>query len=321
MMGDKFRVCPSGLGRIACILVVAALLITALCGADDATFAPRPATTQHLPNAVHVHERVICGGQPEGSAGFAELRRLGVKTVVSVDGAKPDVDNARQFGLRYVHLPHGYDGILESRLKELAKAVRDLEGPLYIHCHHGKHRSPAAAAAACVAAGLVSREAAVDLLALAGTGQDYRGLHKVVMSAEPIASEVLDALHVEFRETVPVPPLAETMVAIERTHDNLKIIAEAGWRPPTDHPDLDPSHEALLMREHFTELLRLDDVKARSARFNRFVEDSLTASRRLEHRLREVPQGDNKTVRPDEATSLLLRVSNQCVACHKQYRD
>ncbi len=312
---------PFGLWSVACLLFAAVLIHTPFCVAEDAATTPRRTFTKHLPNAIRVHERVICGGQPDGSSGFAELRSLGVKTVISVDGAKPDVDNARRFGLRYVHLPHGYDGIGNSRLKELAKAVRDLEGPLYIHCHHGKHRSPAAAAVASVAAGLISRKAALDLLALAGTARHYRGLHQVVRNTEPIESEVFDALAVKFRETVPVPPLAEAMVAIERTHDNLKIIAKAGWRSPTDHPDLDPSHEALLMREHFTEMLRLDDVKARSAGFKQFLDDSHAASGRLEQTLRVDPRGDNKTVRPDEATRLLLRVSNQCIACHKQYRD
>ena len=30
------------------------------------------------------------------------------------------------------------------RLKELAQAVASCEGPIYLHCHHGKHRSAAA---------------------------------------------------------------------------------------------------------------------------------------------------------------------------------
>jgi hypothetical protein len=32
-----------------------------------------------------------------------------VKTIVSVDGGKPDVETARKHGIRYVHLPIGYD--------------------------------------------------------------------------------------------------------------------------------------------------------------------------------------------------------------------
>jgi protein tyrosine/serine phosphatase len=62
------------------------------------------------------------------------------------------------------------------RAAELAKAVRDLPGPIYIHCHHGKHRSPAAAAVACVAAGLLAPERAPAVLKEAGTSPNYRGL-------------------------------------------------------------------------------------------------------------------------------------------------
>ena len=73
-----------------------------------------------------------------------------MQTVISVDGAKPDLEAARKHGLRYVHLPHGYDGVPAPRGDELAIALRTLEGPIYVHCHHGKHRSPAAAGVAWV---------------------------------------------------------------------------------------------------------------------------------------------------------------------------
>src|SRR5690349_9452889 len=78
--------------------------------------APAPARiekidTRHLPNAVRIHAKVFSGGLPDGEAGFAELQELGIKTVISVDGAKPDVATAKKHGLRYVHMPHGYDGV------------------------------------------------------------------------------------------------------------------------------------------------------------------------------------------------------------------
>src|SRR4051812_11985448 len=67
--------------------------------------------TRYLPNTVRIHERVISGGLPEGDAAFEELKELGIKTLISVDGVKPDVAQAKKFGMRYVHLPHGYDGV------------------------------------------------------------------------------------------------------------------------------------------------------------------------------------------------------------------
>src|SRR5262249_40131969 len=153
------------------------------------------------------------------------LQALGVRTVISVDGARPDVAAARKFGLRYVHLPHGYDGISDDRAKELAKAVRDLDGPIYIHCHHGKHRSPAAASVACVGSGLLQPTQPLGVLSLAGTSENYRGLYRSAADARPLDGKLLDALNVEFRESVALPPLAEAMVTLEHAHDRMKLIS------------------------------------------------------------------------------------------------
>ena len=87
-------------------------------------------------------DRVYSGGQPEGDEAFATLRKLGVKTLISVDGTKPDVERAAKFGLRYVHIPHGYAGISSNTAARLAKAAATVEGPIFVHCHRGKHRGP-----------------------------------------------------------------------------------------------------------------------------------------------------------------------------------
>ena len=136
-------------------------------------------------------------------------------TIISVEGAKPDVAIAKKHGLRYVHLPHGYNGIPQERIKELAKAVRDLEGPIYIHCHHGKHRSPAAAAVACISAGLVQPTAGLAILKLAGTSENYLGLFQAVGSAHMLPVEAHAAVRTDFPESAILPPIAEAMVELE----------------------------------------------------------------------------------------------------------
>ena len=93
------------------------------------------------------------GSTPEGDAGFQALAELGVKTIISVDGAQPDAARAKNFGIRYVHLPYGYDGISTNLQLQLAKAGETLPGPFYVHCHHGKHRGPTAVAVMCMANG------------------------------------------------------------------------------------------------------------------------------------------------------------------------
>src|SRR5688572_9674967 len=56
----------------------------------------RLADKTHLPNAYQLTEKVISGGLPEGDVAFQELADLGVKTVISVDGAKPDIATAKK---------------------------------------------------------------------------------------------------------------------------------------------------------------------------------------------------------------------------------
>src|SRR5690606_5918477 len=153
--------------------------------------SPRRLATTHLPNAVQVHSRVISGGSPHGEEGYRELAELGVKTVISVDGATPDIETANRYGLRYVHLPHGYDGIPRERVEQLAKAVKELEGPIYIHCHHGKHRSPAAASVACIGAGLIDQQCAQQVLSVVGTGKNYRRLLAEGVKPQAIAAPTL----------------------------------------------------------------------------------------------------------------------------------
>jgi len=284
---------------------------------SDGQTLPAKLKTQHLPNAVQVAPKVISGGLPDGDAGFAELETLGVKTVISVDGMKPDVETAKRHGLRYVHLPHGYDGIPPHRIEELAKAVHDLPGPIYIHCHHGKHRSPAAAVTACVTAGLVEPDRAKGILELAGTGKNYVGLYRVSEKARPLNSAQLEAIKAEFPAVAKLPAMAEAMVEIEHSFDRMKQVAAADWKTPADHPDVDPAHEALILREHFTELLRTDDVKRRSDDFRSLLQQGETLSRNLEDAL-SLPRSAASL---RSAEMALERLSSNCAACHRAYRD
>jgi protein tyrosine phosphatase (PTP) superfamily phosphohydrolase (DUF442 family) len=282
--------------------------------AEERPHAPQKVAAKHLPNAYQIHPKVISGGLPEGEAAFGELAALGVKTIISVDGAKPDVAAAKQHGMRYVHLPHGYDGISGARASELAKAVRELPGPIYIHCHHGKHRSPAAAAVACVAAGLVDPTNAELILRTAGTSESYRGLYQSAQSARPMDAKLLDRLVADFPEVAAIPPLAETMVALEHTHDHLKQIAASGWKAVPEHPDLEPAHEALLLREHFAELLRLETVRHEPAEFRHYLAESEAGSRQLENELRE-------RMPAETLNATFAMISRTCADCHKQFRD
>ena len=129
-----------------CVFVL--VILAAGCGSPTAgpeRAGPVPVEVERLHNVYRLSDRLYSGSGPEGDAGFSSLQTLGVKTVITVDGAAPDVARAERFGMRYVHVPVGYDGIPREEAWRLAKAARDLPGPVYVHCHHGMHRGPAAA--------------------------------------------------------------------------------------------------------------------------------------------------------------------------------
>jgi protein tyrosine phosphatase (PTP) superfamily phosphohydrolase (DUF442 family) len=283
---------------------------------------PQKLHLSHLPNAIRLNDRVISGGLPEGDAGMAQLRDLGVKTIISVDGVRPDLASAQRYGLRYVHLPHGYDGISKSRGEELAKAVSVLPGPLYIHCHHGKHRSPAAAVVACQLAGFPLPMPASELLKYSGTSPHYQGLYQSAAAAKPLDRQFLLQLPQNFPQLAKLPPMAESMVAIEHTFDHLKLISLADWQTPPAHPALDPAHEALLLREHFVELQRLPAVKGEPPEFRHFIASSLTHSEQLERILRQSPLTEESQIAQKSSLGTHLQaISESCTACHRAYRD
>ncbi len=284
-----------------------------------AAYVPEKLNVPQLPNAYRLTEKVISGGLPEGDAAFQELQDLGVKTIISVDGATPDVELAKKYGLQYVHLPHGYDGVPAERVPQLAKAVRDLPGPIYIHCHHGKHRSPAAAAVACVGAGMLPASQALAVLKTAGTNPNYRGLYQSAERARAIDAKLLDVLEVDYPERMKIPPLAEAMVQVEHLHDHLKKLSQNQWQTLPDHPDLSAAHEALLLREQYTELLRTDAVKEQPEGFRVMLQASEKTAEELERVfLSATPEMPLDEVR---ASELFKMATEQCSSCHKAYRD
>lgn len=294
---------------------LAALLALAACGRPpaQAPAAPSPPEAVAAPGLHNVHRLapgLLAGSQPEGAAGFAALRELGVRTVISVDGAQPDLPDAAAAGLRYVHLPVGYDGIPAGRGAEIARAIRDLPGPVYIHCHHGKHRCAAAAATAGVLAGVVDPAQVEGVLAAFQTGREYPGLWASALSARPAAASALDAASAAFPASSPPQDLVATMVAVDARMDALGAIRAAGWRAPPAQPDLDPAHEALQLRELLTEAGRTHPAAAWRDR----LAPAIAAAAALETGLRA---GDGA----DLLAGAHQALRQSCIDCHRQHRD
>jgi protein tyrosine phosphatase (PTP) superfamily phosphohydrolase (DUF442 family) len=275
-----------------------------------------PVKAAGLHNLFRVSERVYSGSSPEGDEGFAELRRFGVRTVISVDGARPDTATAARYGMRYVHLPVGYDGIPRDKVLALVKAVRELPGPVYVHCHHGTHRGPSAVAVIQLCTDPAwDRDRAEAWLRTAGTDPRYVGLVGLPRMLVPPTKEELAVTPSDFPEAATIPDLARVMVGIDERWDRLKMAKAAGWKPPKDHPDVDPPHEAVQLTEAFREATRLGDTTRRGAEFIRLLSEAESATAELEKALRTTPSD------PGRLESAFTRTAGACADCHARFRD
>ncbi|MFO0917609.1 MAG: cytochrome c [Planctomycetaceae bacterium] len=263
-----------------------------------------------LHNLLRIHERLYSGSEPEGDEGFASLAKLGIKTVVSVDGVRPNVEAASKYGLRYIHIPIGYDGIPASAASALTRVAREATAPIYVHCHHGKHRGPAAAALLCQAAGRLSGDDAKKVLQLAGTGPEYAGLWRDVAAYQPPDQNILWP---DLLEVAEVESLAAAMAKLDRHWDQLKLCRDARWQSPPTHPDIIAEHEALLVRELLQEAHRTTPATDYDPRFHEWFSASESLAEHLEQSLK---QRDH-----DAATARVLKLEQSCKQCHQTYRN
>lgn len=281
--------------------------------------AQASAVPRDLPGLHNVHEVMLglySGSSPEGDAGFASLQKLKVKTIVSVDGARPDVERARRLGMRYVHIPIAYSTVPGEAGLRLAKAIRDLPGAVYLHCHHGKHRGPAAAAVARLC---LDRTCAVeDALAFmnkAGTDKRYMGLFDAVKNLQRPTKADLDRVPAHFPEVTPASNLVQAMVEIDESFENLRLARKSAWKTPREHPDIDPPHEALILAQHFAASAKTIEQKELA----RFLAEAKTHADEMERLLRQVKSGAKVESRLLE--NAFSTMNMDCMRCHEKFRD
>ncbi len=300
------------------------ILVVVGCGCESSpptvepvpTSAPMAMELEPFQNVFRLNARLYSGSGPEGAHSFEALHKLGVKTVISVDGAAPDVRLAEKHGLHYVHVPIGYDGIPRERALVIAKAARDLPGPIYVHCHHGKHRGPAAVA--CILLALdpaFTEEKAAAWLKQAGTDSHYLGLVEIPTRFRRPTTDELDQLPAEFPSSVAVPDLTRLMVAVDARWDGLKLAKSVGWKRTDQHPDLDPPHEALQLRELYREANRLPSGAKSTEEFRYLMMEAEQAAMELETALRVRPPD------AERAGRAFAKGQAACTACHTKYRD
>jgi protein tyrosine phosphatase (PTP) superfamily phosphohydrolase (DUF442 family) len=279
--------------------------------------APKPFDYPGIHNAVAFHEGYISGSQPEGDAAFDTLAAMGVKTIISVDGAEPDVERAQARGMRYIHLPISYNGIDEARGLELTRATRDAmrDGPVYIHCHHGKHRSAGAAAMVATNLGWATPEQGVARMKVSGTAANYTGLYACAQNAKPLDASVIDAVPADFPSISKPSGFVQGMVDVDLAFDHLKEIEKAGWKTPVTSPDLVPDAEAGRLADLYRTLQETGYVKRKPAELTDLLRDANAKAQKLEDLL----VAGEKDAQKLSAQFKLVVAS--CKDCHTKYRD
>jgi cytochrome c556 len=272
------------------------------------------APAEGLHNVVTYAPDLVCGGVPEGREGLHTLAAMGIKTVISVDGAVPDVATRRiaRHALRAPADPLRH-GITAERAKQTRASGQQLPGPVYLHCHHGKHRSAAALGSALVLAGKLTPEQAMDRMKVSGTAKEYTGLWAAVQNARPIDASELKADPKSFPSVSKVSGMVATMTEIDNVFDNVKVANKAEWTVPKDHPDLVPQKETKRLAALFAQIAKEPDCAKFGAEFAAKMERSVAASKALDEAL----LANDLTT----AKAQYLLIEKGCKECHKAHRD
>jgi protein tyrosine phosphatase (PTP) superfamily phosphohydrolase (DUF442 family) len=284
------------------------------------------ASTNGLPASVHLvqaaglsnfyqlNDRVFSGSSPNSDAALASLTNLGIKTIISVEGTKPDVEAARKFGLRYVHLPIGYSGLSTEQANRIVKAAASLPGPVYVHCQYGWQRGPTGAALICQGLDGWNPQQATAWLTVADKTSNYTGLFLTVQNFRAPAPAVLGNLPEDFPETTEVTDLAKEMVQFQEHYKTLRQFRQAGFQKLPAHSELTAADEARIFLAQIQDLQKSALISKYDSNFHTRLADTEIIAKMFQENLLASPRDTN-------ALDMNLRQFNvNCVNCHRDYR-
>lgn len=123
-----------------------------------------------LPNFYKVSDDVYRGAQPE-KAGFQELKKMGIRTIVNLRSFHSDRENIEKNGFAYEHI---YAKAWHPEDKEIVRFLRIVgdkkRTPVFVHCQHGADRTGIMVAAYRIAICGWSKEEAIREMTEGGFG-------------------------------------------------------------------------------------------------------------------------------------------------------
>lgn len=259
---------------------------------------------------IRLDHDIWTGAAPADAAAVRTLYDAGIRTVISVD-ALPSPLAPAGVEMRRVHLPIGYDGVPATVQDALLVAWRDCPKPLYIHCHRGKHRGPAAAVTLLRRLGRIDVTEGFATLRGCGTSFAYPGLYQSMREATGVSSAMLQALERPLYEHHQIGSLTAGMAALDRSWDNVLASQRGGWQQSQRHPDAAPAVETAAVTEHLRVIATMPHTYPQS--FDRQLARVIDASTRLEA---AIANSDYLM-----AGRLVSWMDSSCIACHANHRD
>lgn len=103
------------------------------------------ADVEGVPNFHQVDDHLYRGAQPT-AAGFQNLAKLGIKTVIDLrepgDRSRTEEEAVAAAGMHYIHVPlNGYHAPSSDQIAKLLNMLNEDSGPIFIHCKRGADRT------------------------------------------------------------------------------------------------------------------------------------------------------------------------------------
>ena len=282
-----------------------------------------PIDVDGLENVVFLGKHIISGDEPNDEQSFARLQAWGVRSILSVDGKVPDEPMAKRFGMRYVHIPISYKGITETEIVHMSKTFRELEGPFYVHCFHGRHRGPAAAAIGRLILDGIAREQAIaEMRQYCSTSSKYPGLFATVAETGlPSPKQSADSSF-GFDSAHRFDGLRAIMTSMARIKDRLEAAMDRNWKPDPAHPDIDALQDATQLYDALVASARFA-IPDQGPDYDRWMQASTEGAASL---LSALSKGRNTEdlangAWDEEAVHAFESMEANCLNCHAAYRN
>ena len=134
-----------------------------------------PAPSSALKNFFRLDEKVYRSAQPDRK-GFEELKRLGIRNVLSFRDHHADDRDAKGLGLTLYRVKMEAGEIKDEQVVDSLRIVRTTKGPIVIHCWHGSDRTGLISAMYRILYQNWSKEEAIEELMKGGYG--YHSLYR-----------------------------------------------------------------------------------------------------------------------------------------------